>query len=137
MRKIPFVVVAVGAVAAVGAASVVERSGPCEVLAERDLFDVMMDFDASGGSPTLEEAVEDAFAEAGEPRQVGPVDLDPIIRAQPEGNLIHVGIDGYWVTLAIVQRGEGGAWGTALATEDGFVPVNGPRPCSILDRSTG
>jgi hypothetical protein len=106
-----------------GAAVLIDRSGSCDVLAERDLFDVMMDFDESDPKGTIEEAVEDAFADAGTPRQVDTTDLDPIIRAHPSGNLIHVGIDGYWVMLATVQNG------------DGFVWVERPRPCSILDRS--
>ena len=135
MRRILLVVVAVGALAAVGAALVVERSGACDVLAESDLVDVAIDFDASGRSPTMEEAVEDAFAEARMPHQVDLTDLDPIIHGHPDGNLIHVGVDGYWVVLATVQRGEGGAWGTPMATEDGFVPVERPRPCSSLDAS--
>jgi hypothetical protein len=64
---------------------------------------------------------------------VALIDLDPIVLPHPSGNLIHVGVDGYWVVLATVQRGEGGAWGTPLATDDGFVPVERPRPCSVLD----
>jgi hypothetical protein len=135
MRRILLVVVAVGAYVAAGAALVVERSGSCDVLADADLVDLALDFDASGGSPTIEEAVEDAFAEAGMPRHVDLADLDPIVHGHPKGNLIHVGVDGYWVVLATVQRGEGGAWGTPLATEDGFVPIERPRPCSTVDRS--
>jgi hypothetical protein len=135
MRRTVLVLTAVGVLAAVGAVVLIERSGSCDVLAERALFDSMSDFDASGGSPTMEKAVEDAFAEAGMPRQVDPTDLDPIIHGHPGGNLIHVGVDGYWIVLATVQRGDGGAWGTPVATEDGFVPVERPRPCSILDRS--
>jgi hypothetical protein len=123
VRRILLVLTVVGAVAAAGVVLLIDRSGSCDVLAKRDLFDVMMDFDESDPKPTLEEAVEDAFADAGTPRQVDAADLDPIIRAHPSGNLIHVGIDGYWVELATVQDG------------DGYVWVERPRPCSILDRS--
>jgi hypothetical protein len=132
MRKAALI--AALALAAVVAVVLVDRGGACEVLAERDLFDVVMDFDASGGKPTIEEAVEVAFAEAGMPRQVSVIDLDPIVLPHPDGNLIHVGVDGYWISLATVQRGEGGAFGTPRATEDGFVPIEPPRPCSLLDR---
>ena len=117
-------VIAVGALAAAGGALLIDRSGSCDVLAERDLFDVIMDFDESGAKPTMEEAAETAFAEAGIPRRVDSTDFDPIIRAHPDGNLIHLGVDGYWVELATTQDG------------DGFVSVERPRPCSILDRST-
>jgi hypothetical protein len=82
-----------------------------------------MDFDESDPKPTMEIAVEDAFADAGMPRRVDASDLDPIVHADPEGNLVHIGVDGYWVELATVQEG------------DGFVWVERPRPCSILDRS--
>jgi hypothetical protein len=135
MRRTLLVLSAVGALAAVGVVLLIDRSGSCQILAERDLFDVMMDFDASGGKPTIEGAVEVAFAKAGMPRRLDLTDLDPIIPPHPEGNLIYLGVDGYWVVLATVQRGDGGAWGTPLATEDGFVPVERPRPCSILDRA--
>jgi hypothetical protein len=123
MRRAMLVLVAVGALAAVGAALLIDRSGPCDALAERDLFDAISDFDESGAKRTMEEAVEAAFAEAGTPRQVDASDLDPIIRGDADGNLIHVGVEGYWVVLATVQDG------------DGFVSVERPRPCSILDRS--
>lgn len=123
MRRTLIALVVVGALAAGGVALLMDRSGPCHVLAERDLLDVVMDFDESGARPTMEEAVEPAFAEAEMPRQVDATDLDPIIRAHPDGNLIHVGVDGYWVVLATAQDG------------DGFVPVERPRPCSMLDRS--
>jgi hypothetical protein len=130
VRRIIPVLVAVGVVA--GSAVLIARPGPCDVLAERGLFDVVMDFDASGGKPTIEQAVEAAFAEAGMPRQVSVIDLDPIVLPHPDGNMIHVGVDGYWISLATVQRGEGGAFGTPHATEDGFVPLDPPRRCSVL-----
>lgn len=120
MRKILLVLIAVGALAAVGVAQLIDRSGPCDALAERDLFDSMSDFDESGAKRTMD-AVEAAFAEAGTPHQVDATDLDPIIRG--DGNLLHVGVNGYWVVLATVQDG------------DGFVSVERPRPCSVLDRS--
>jgi hypothetical protein len=81
-----------------------------------------MDFHESGAKPTMEAAAEAAFAEAGMPRQVDATELDPIIRGHADGNLVHVGVGGYWVVLAAVQDG------------DGFVSVERPRPCSILDR---
>jgi len=115
-------VIIVGALAAGGVALLMDRSGPCDALAERDLFDSMSDFDESGAKRTMGEAVEAAFAEAGTPRQVDAKDLDPIIRGDADGNLVHVGVDGYWVVLATVQ--DGGA----------FVSVERPRPCSVLDR---
>ena len=123
MWRIVFVLTLVGATAAVGVALFVERSGSCDVLAERDLFDGMSDFDESDPKRTIEEAVEDAFADAGTPRQVNAADLDPIIYGDFDGNLIHVGIDGYWVMLATFQDG------------GGFVWVERPRPCSTLERS--
>jgi hypothetical protein len=123
MRKILLVLIAAGVLAAVGVALFMDRSGSCDVLAERDLFDSMSDFDESDPKRTIEEAVEDAFADAGTPRQVDATNLDPIIRGDFDGNLIHVGIDGFWVMLATVQDG------------DGFVWVERPRPCSILNRS--
>ena len=122
MRRTLIVLAAVGGIAAVGVALLIDRSGPCDVLAERDLFDSISDFDESGAKPTMEEAVEAALAEAGVPHQVDATDLDPIIRT--DGNLVHVGVDGYWVMLATVQDG------------DGFVSIERPRPCSVLDRST-
>ena len=120
MRRTLLVLIAV-ALAAVGVALFTARSGSCDVLAERDLFDSYSDFDQSDPKPTIEAAVEDAFADSGTPREVHAADLDPIIHAHPSGNLIHVGIDGYWVALATVQDG------------DGFVWVERPRPCSILE----
>ena len=81
-----------------------------------------MDFDESDPKATMAEAVEDAFADAGTPRQVDAADLDPIVRAHPDGNLIHVGVDEHWVELATTQDG------------DGFVWVERPRPCSVLER---
>ena len=123
MRRTLLVLTAVGALAAAGVVMLIDRSGPCEVLAERDLFDSMSDFDESDPKRTMEDAVEDAFADDGSPRQVDATDLDPIIRGDFDGNLIHVGVDGFWVMLATVSDG------------DGFVWVERPRPCSILDRS--
>jgi hypothetical protein len=123
MRRTLFVLLAVVAIATAGVVLLLDRSEACDALAERDLFDSMSDFDESGAKPTMQEAVEDGFAEAGTPRRVDATDLDPIIHAHPEGNLIHVGVDGYWVVLATVHDG------------DGFVSVERPRPCSILDRS--
>lgn len=123
MRRIVLVLIAVGALIVVGIGLLVDRSDSCDVLRERDLFDSISDFDESGAKPTIEEAVEAAFADAGMPRQVDVTDLDPIIRAHPDGNVIHVGVEGYWVMLATTQDG------------DGFVSVERPRPCSILDRS--
>ena len=122
MRRILLVVTAVGVLAAVGVVLLIDRSGSCDVLGERDLFDVISDFDESGAKPTMEEAAEAAFAEAGMPRRVDATDLDPIFRAHPDGDLVHVGVDGYWVVLATVQ--DGGA----------FVSVERPRPCSVSDR---
>jgi hypothetical protein len=123
MRRTLLVLIAVGALAVAGGVVFVDRSGSCDVLADRDLFDVIMDFDESDPKPTMVEAVEDAFADAGTPRQVDPSDLDPIVRAHSDGNLIHLGVDGYWVVLATIQDG------------DGFVWADRPRPCSILERS--
>jgi hypothetical protein len=123
MRRTLFVLITVAALAAGGVAVLADRSNPCDVLRERDLFDSVSDFDESRAKPTMERAVEDAFADAGMPRHVGAADLDPVIRAQPDGNLIHIGVDGYWVELATVQDG------------DGFVSVERPRPCSVLSRS--
>jgi hypothetical protein len=123
MRRTALALVAVGALAAGGVAVLMDRSNPCDVLRERDLFDSVSDFDESDPKPTMEEAVEDAFADAGMAREVEAADLDPIIHAHPDGNLIHIGVDGYWVELATVQDG------------DGFVWVERPRPCSISDRS--
>jgi hypothetical protein len=120
MRRAVLVLTAVGALAAVGVILFMDRSGSCDVLAERDLFDSMSDFDESDPKPTIEEAVKDAFADAGTPRQVDATDLDPIVRG--DGNLIHVGVDGSWVMLATVQD------------PDGYVWVERPRPCSILER---
>jgi hypothetical protein len=117
------VLIAVGALAVAGAVALVDRSASCDVLADRDLFDVIMDFDESDPKPTMEEAAEAAFVEAGMPRDVEAADLDPIVRAHPDGNLVHLGVDGYWVELASTQDG------------DGFVWVERPRPCSILERS--
>ena len=124
MRRTLIVLAAVGGIAAIGVALLIDRSGSCDVLAERDLFDVIMDFDESGAKPTMEEAAEAAFAEAGIPRRVDATDFDPIIRAHPDGNLIHLGVDGYWVELATTQDGAG------------FVSVERPRPCSVSARST-
>ena len=121
MRRIVLVLIAVGALTAVGIALLVNRSDPCDVLRERELFDSMSDFDESDPKRTIEEAVEDAFADAGRPREVDASDLDPIIHGDGDGNLVHVGVDGYWVMLATVQSG------------DGFVWVERPRPCSILE----
>jgi hypothetical protein len=123
MRRTLFVLIAVAALAAGGVAVLMDRSNPCDVLRERDLFDSLADFDESDPKPTMEMAVEDAFTEAGMPRHVEAGDLDPIILADPDGNLVHIGVDGYWVELATVQEG------------DGFVWVERPRPCSILERS--
>jgi hypothetical protein len=123
VRRTLLILTAVGAIAAVGAVVLMNRSGSCDVLTKRDLFDSVSDLDESDPKRTIEEATEDAFADAGTPRQVDAADLDPIIRANPTGNLIHVGIDGDWVALATVQDG------------DGYVWVERPRPCSILDRS--
>jgi hypothetical protein len=122
MRRTLLVLIAVGGLAAVGMALLIDRSAACDVLAERDLFDSMSDFDESDPKRTMEEAVEDAFAEAGMPRQVDATDLDPIIRGQADGNLVHFGVDGFWVVLATVQDGDGFAW------------VERPRSCSMLDR---
>jgi hypothetical protein len=122
MRKTVLVLVAVAALAAVGVRMFMDRSGTCDILAERDLFDSMSDVDESDPKQTIEGAVEDAFADAGTPREVDATDLDPIIHGDSDGNLIHVGFDGYWVMLATVQGG------------DGFVWVERPRPCSILER---
>jgi hypothetical protein len=119
MRRVLLALAAAGALVAVGMVLLTERSTSCDVLTERDLFDSMSDFDASDPKPTIEEAVEDAFADAGTPRAVDASDLDPIIRG--DGNLIHVGIDGSWVVLATVPSG------------DGFVWVERPRPCSTLE----
>jgi hypothetical protein len=83
----------------------------------------MSDFDESDPKPTIEAAVEDAFTDAGMPRQVDTTDLDPIVRGDGGGNLIHVGVDGYWVMLATVHDGNGIVW------------VEGPRPCSVLNDS--
>jgi hypothetical protein len=80
MRMTLFVLTVVGATAAVGVKLSVDRSGSCDVLAERDLFDSMSDFDESDPKRTLVEAVEDAFVDAGAPRQVDATDLDQIIR---------------------------------------------------------
>ncbi len=135
MRRTLLARAAVGALVAVGVVLLTDESGSFDILAERDLFDSMSDFDESDPKATIEEAVEDAFADAGTPRDVDATDLDPIIHGDGEGNLVHVGVDGYWVMLATVQRGDGGAWGTPLATKDGFVPVERPRPCPILHSS--
>ena len=123
MRRTALALIAVGALAAGGVAVLMDRSNPCDVLRERDLFDSVSDFDESDPKPTMEKAVEDAFADAGIAREVEPADLDPIIHAHPDGNLIHIGVDGHWVELASVQDGDGIVW------------VERPRPCSILDRS--
>jgi hypothetical protein len=121
MRKILIVLIAIGAIAAGGVVLLTDRSGTCDVLAERDLFDSVSDIDESGTKRTMEDAVEAAFAEAGMPHQVDATDFDPIIRG--DGNLVHIGVDGYWVMLATLHDG------------DGFVSVERPRPCSDLDRS--
>jgi hypothetical protein len=123
MRRTLLVLIVVAALAVAGGVVFIDRSGSCDVLADRDLFDSMSDFDESDPKPTMVEAVEDAFADAGTPRQVDSSDLDPIVRAHPDGNLILLGVDGYWVELATIQDG------------DGFVWVDRPRPCSILERS--
>lgn len=123
MRRTALALIAVGALAAGAVAVLMDRSNPCDVLHERDLFDQVMDFDESDPKPTMEKAVEDAFADAGMAREVEAADLDPIVRAHPDGNLIHIGVDGYWVELATGQDG------------DGFVWVERPRPCSMLNRS--
>jgi hypothetical protein len=122
MRRILLALTAAGALVAVGVVLLTDRSTSCQVLAERDLFDSMSDFDESDPKETMEEAVEDAFADAGTPREMDATDLDPIIRGDGDGNLVHVGFDGYWVMLATVQGG------------DGYVWVERPRPCSILER---
>jgi hypothetical protein len=123
MRKTLLVLIAVGASPPVASpCSCIERT-PVTSFATGTCFDTLMDFDESDPKPTMEKAIEDAFADAGMARRVEAADLDPIIRAHPDGNLIHIGVDGYWVELATVQDG------------DGFVWVERPRPCSILDRS--
>jgi hypothetical protein len=123
MRRTLLALAAFGALVAVGVVLLIDRSASCEVLAERDLFDSMSDFDESDPKPTIQEAVEDAFADAGTPREVDATDLDPIIHGQGDGNLVHVGFDGYWVMLATVQG------------SDGYVWVERPRPCSMLERN--
>ena len=64
----------------------------------------------------MEEAVEAAFAQANMPREVVASDLAPVVRGS--GNVVHVGVDGYWLMLASVQGG--------------YVGVGGPKPCSEL-----
>ena len=120
MRRTLLALAALGAFVAVGVVLLTDRSASCEVLAERDLFDSMSDFDESDPKPTIQEAVEDAFGDAGSPREVDATDLDPIIHGDGDGNLVHVGFDGYWVMLATVQGG------------DGYVWIERPRPCSKL-----
>lgn len=113
--------VIVGLVGAIGVAGwffVLHRgSNPCDVLAEHDLIDVVSDFDSSNARPSMESAVQLAFSQAGMPRQINSSDLDPVVKGS--GNVVHVGADGYWIMLATVTNG--------------FVVVDGPRPCSTLD----
>jgi hypothetical protein len=107
-------------VVALGAAvwfTVLRESNPCTILAERELFDTISDFDDSDPQPTMEEAVELAFVWAGTPREVDASDLDSVIVG--DDNVVHVGTDGSWIMLASVP--------------DGYVPVEYPRPCSILE----
>jgi hypothetical protein len=121
MRKALLALAVVGALVTVGVVLLIDRSGSCDVLAERDLFDSMSDFDESDPKQTIEEAVEDAFADAGTPREVDASDLNPIVHGFGDGNLVHVGVDGHWVMLATVQSGDGFAW------------VERPRSCSVLE----
>jgi hypothetical protein len=93
------------------------EDNPCDVVAERDLFDSISDVNDRGDEPTLEAAVEAAFARADMPREVEASDLAPVVRGS--GNVIHVGIGGYWLMLASV--------------EDGYVAVSVPKQCSVLD----
>src|SRR5665809_88475 len=65
MRRTLIVLAAVGGIAAIGVALLIDRSGSCDVLAERDLFDVIMDFDESGAKPTMEEAASAASSIVG------------------------------------------------------------------------
>jgi hypothetical protein len=76
-----------------------------------------MDFDASHPHETVGAAARAALVDAG----VWPYGAggDPDIVLRSDGNVVHVGIDGYWIMLASVP--------------DGFVVVNPPRPCSVLE----
>jgi hypothetical protein len=66
MQRILLALTAAGALVAAGVVLLTDRSASCEVLAERDLFDSMSDFDQSNPKGTIEEAVEDAFTDTGE-----------------------------------------------------------------------
>jgi hypothetical protein len=97
---------------------VVQRrdSNPCAVLAERQLFDGVSDYDTTGGRPLLD-AVKVALTKAGiQAADVEASDLDPVVRG--DGNVVHVGVKGYWIML-----GE---------APGGYVTVTGPRLCSKL-----
>ena len=114
------IIILVAAVAAISASVVVvaaERSHGCEVLARADLFDQVMDFDASHPHETIGAAARAAMVDAGVWND--PEGGDPDIVVRGDGNLVHVGIDGYWIMLASVP--------------DGFVVETPPRPCSVLE----
>lgn len=88
---------------------------PCAVLSDRDQFESVSDIDSSGARP-LTQAVRVALADAGLDSDVAENDIDPIVHS--EGNVVDVGVNGYWIALAEVSRG--------------YVAVDVPRPCSSL-----
>lgn len=110
-------VVAAISVAAAGGVIWAQGGGnPCDVLAERHLLDSITLHGIGGLRPSMEEAAEVAFADAGMAQEIVPADLDPVVHGR--GNVVHVGVQGYWVMLARVG--------------EGYLPVDPPRPCSAL-----
>jgi hypothetical protein len=113
-------IIVISAVAAISASVVVlaaQRSLGCEVLARADLVDSVMDFDDSHPHVTVGAAARAALVDAGVRNDGEGGDPDIVVRG--DGNVVHVGIDGYWIMLASVP--------------DGFVVVEPPRPCSVLE----
>lgn len=109
------VALAVVLLAAILALVVVRHDpNPCSVLAERRLFTAISD--VGGHGRPLVEAVSASLRRAGLSGDLSASDLDPIIRS--EGNLVHVGVRGYFVELAEVSGG--------------YVPVSAPRLCSTM-----
>ena len=92
---------------------------PCDVLTEKHMVNVgfLSDLSSTGARPSLEAAVRVAFTQVGMPRQIHTSDLDPVIDTR--GNLIHVGVDGYWVVIG--------------KSDQGYLSLGAPRPCSILE----
>jgi hypothetical protein len=114
------IIILISAVAAISASLVVlaaERSHGCEVLARADLFDSVSHVDDSNPHETVAAASRAALVEAGARGEGEGGDPDIVVHS--DDNLVHVGIDGYWIMLASVP--------------DGFVVVQPPQPCSELE----